>query len=492
MCNAAYRVFPIVTSMVLLSAVNGFAQIQIEAIRMLPGGHPELTIAVDSGPTYILEATENFREWNSILEFERKEPTTRVIDSQTGKSAQRFYRVSEKKDQAAEDLRIHRQQWSSLDISEYTYRFNWNCFCVPEYTQPVFITVQQHRITQVIDVESGEPLSFEDFSRYRTIDGLFNLIQDAIEQDAHQINVVYHPSTGYPVSSWIDYNEFLADEERGFQTWMADSDLLQISEEDETIESVKGDAFFLDEVAIEGNFLELNLNYGGGCREHFFILSMIPPVFKESFPVQADLYLTHQANSDRCKAFVRETRSFDLSSLAELHFGAYSTPGPIILNLFRFSGDEPESIAKLDYSPVANEHLLLLSTVSQTWFGGPAGSGWGTDFTFRLKSLVDASIDFQELWIDDRKYEPSIQNETSPQSETVKRGDNIRISAAFRVVPTNLDEVFDLNEIEYKDVPEKQEGPEFEGAVLIRYTIGEESYKLILPRIRVLEPIAFP
>jgi hypothetical protein len=74
----------------------------------------------------------------------------------------------------------------------------------------------------------------------------------------------------------------------------------------------------------------------------------------------------------------------------------------------------------------------------------------------------------------------------------VKRGDNIRVSAAFRVVPTNLGEVLDPNEIEYKDVPEKQEGPKFEGAALIRYKIGEQTKELIIPKIRVLEPIAFP
>lgn len=479
-------------TIVLLSVINGSAQIEIERIRLLSSGIPELAIAADPGPTYVLESTENFREWTSVLEFERKESTTIITDTQSGKTSRRFYRVLEKKNKASEDLRKNREIWSSLNSLDYTYRFNWNCFCTPEYTQPVFITVQKNRITQVIDVESGTPLSVGDFDRYHTIDGLFDEIQKAIDQDAHQINVSYHPNSGYPVSSWIDYNQFQVDEERGFETRMADADWLQIATDEETNKSAMGDGFVLDEASIEGHSLLLNLNYGGGCREHFFVLSMIPSVFKESFPVQADLYLTHHANMDRCKALIRDTRQFDLSSLAEHHFNAYATPGPMILNLFRFTGDQAESIARLEYSPLADENLMALNAVSQTWFGGPAGSGWGTDFTFRLKSLMDATIDFQEIWIDNRSYVPSIENETSSLSETINRGDNIRVSASFRVVPTNLGEVPDLNEIEYKEVPEKQDGPEFEGAALIRYKIGEKKFDLIIPHIRELEPIAFP
>ncbi len=68
-----------------------------------------------------------------------------------------------------------------------------------------------------------------------------------------------------------------------------------------------------------------------------------------------------------------------------------------------------------------------------------------------------ASIQFEEIWIDDRRYIPSVYNETSPWSEKFKRGDNIRVSAAFRVVATNLGEVFDPNEIEYQEIPGKEE-----------------------------------
>ena len=64
----------------------------------------------------------------------------------------------------------------------------------------------------------GESFSRSRYARnLRTVAGLFDLIQEAIDQGAYSISVVYHPDLGYPASLGIDYDRRIADEEVGFR-----------------------------------------------------------------------------------------------------------------------------------------------------------------------------------------------------------------------------------------------------------------------------------
>jgi hypothetical protein len=49
------------------------------------------------------------------------------------------------------------------------------------------------------------------------VEGLFDILRDAIVRDAHVIEVTYDVETGVPIKFWIDYAENIADEELGFR-----------------------------------------------------------------------------------------------------------------------------------------------------------------------------------------------------------------------------------------------------------------------------------
>ena len=51
---------------------------------------------------------------------------------------------------------------------------------------------------------------------FRTINGLFDLVQDAYNRNAHEVQVEFDPSRGYPTRIWIDYVLMMTDEEMGF------------------------------------------------------------------------------------------------------------------------------------------------------------------------------------------------------------------------------------------------------------------------------------
>ena len=76
---------------------------------------------------------------------------------------------------------------------------------------------------------------------------------------------------------------------------------------------------------VEGDTLALEVQYGGGCREHRFAL-LIDPAFMESHPVQVSARLAHDADGDLCRALLTRTLRYDLTPLRE-HFTASYGPG---------------------------------------------------------------------------------------------------------------------------------------------------------------------
>ena len=67
---------------------------------------------------------------------------------------------------------------------------------------------------------------------------------------------------------------------------------------------------------------------------------MTPAAFMESFPVQANLHLWHDAHDDPCRAIVRDSVVFDLTSIVELYRRMYGPSGQINLNLHDFGQTE--------------------------------------------------------------------------------------------------------------------------------------------------------
>ena len=88
------------------------------------------------------------------------------------------------------------------------------------------------------------------------------------------------------------------------------------------------------EAWVEGDLLHLRVSYGGGCGEHDFALRFSRP-FLESDPVQAPLYLAHDAKGDPCRAIVGRELVFDLTPLKQSYREAYGrSDGTIDLRVF--------------------------------------------------------------------------------------------------------------------------------------------------------------
>ena len=77
------------------------------------------------------------------------------------------------------------------------------------------------------------------------------------------------------------------------------------------------DSYTIDTAFIYGDFLKINVGYGGGCEDHIFNL-VHGFLFCGTPPVHVPLYLTHNSNNDNCEAALVQELCFDISSLYDL------------------------------------------------------------------------------------------------------------------------------------------------------------------------------
>ena len=121
------------------------------------------------------------------------------------------------------ELDIHRTLWKQSYSSNYTYEYNVLCECSDNFGEPVRVTVTNGDIESIVYAESGPyrragdpPSSFKLVGRgprYYTIDGLFDVIQNAITNEVDQLTASYDSEFGYPTNFEIDYRSDSIDDE---------------------------------------------------------------------------------------------------------------------------------------------------------------------------------------------------------------------------------------------------------------------------------------
>ena len=119
-----------------------------------------------------------------------------VIDTHTGRIVL---------NRAEVELDRHLTLWQQARFGDYSYEYNVLCECSDNFGQPVKVTVTNGEIESVVYAESGDPPVVVGSPRYHTINRLFDVIQDAIDNEADQLTVSYDSEFGYPTNVEIDY-----------------------------------------------------------------------------------------------------------------------------------------------------------------------------------------------------------------------------------------------------------------------------------------------
>lgn len=114
------------------------------------------------------------------------------------------------------DLARGRERWAAAGMTAYQFHLRRSCFCSPEYMAEVIIEVVHGAIQTVRYADTGEPIGADRFFAYETVEDLFDIIENAIENDVVGVYVTYDIVDGYPLSVEIDYYPDVADEEISF------------------------------------------------------------------------------------------------------------------------------------------------------------------------------------------------------------------------------------------------------------------------------------
>ena len=102
--------------------------------------------------------------------------------------------------------------------------------------------------------------------------------------------------------------------------------------DDTSYQNAPRDPFVFNDIILKSNSLKMNASYGGGCKEHEFVL--IATSFMESYPIQVNVVLSHEDNDDPCDAWITEEKMFNLSPLKKAWQEQYNEiSGTIIINL---------------------------------------------------------------------------------------------------------------------------------------------------------------
>ncbi len=115
----------------------------------------------------------------------------------------------------AGDLRDAQRRWRATRPTSYELRQSVSCFC-PLPPQPVTLLVRGDSIVAAVDAR-GAALSAPIVGLYRTVDGLFALIEQARSRGAADLRATYDPARGYPTTVVIDYIANAADDEIAYQ-----------------------------------------------------------------------------------------------------------------------------------------------------------------------------------------------------------------------------------------------------------------------------------
>ncbi|HJU73402.1 MAG TPA: DUF6174 domain-containing protein [Gemmatimonadaceae bacterium] len=112
-------------------------------------------------------------------------------------------------------LRAAEVRWTRASVQDYQIVVQYLCFC--GYTRPVRLTVRSGNVVSRVDAETGEAVP-SYATHIADVAGLFQLIRDAIDDDAHILEASYDGNFGYPKFVNIDYVKNAVDDELQIRT----------------------------------------------------------------------------------------------------------------------------------------------------------------------------------------------------------------------------------------------------------------------------------
>jgi hypothetical protein len=119
---------------------------------------------------------------------------------------------------AAQDAALQQSlgRWRAAGLVDYEYGYRKYCDCHPEAPPETVVTVRSGEVVGVrhrpVGYPEDVPADPKNLQFYWTIDGLFALLESALDRGA-AVRASYDEALGYPTQLYIDYDpSFIGDE----------------------------------------------------------------------------------------------------------------------------------------------------------------------------------------------------------------------------------------------------------------------------------------
>jgi hypothetical protein len=114
------------------------------------------------------------------------------------------------------ELNSNESKWADQKVSHYRYTLRVLAFAPVERTAPVDIEVRDGIAVSALYQESGQGATNEIIRNADTVEKLFDIIQNAIDDKVDEVTVEYDTAYGYPKGIRIDPLKTAIDEEIGY------------------------------------------------------------------------------------------------------------------------------------------------------------------------------------------------------------------------------------------------------------------------------------
>ena len=106
------------------------------------------------------------------------------------------------------------QAWGKLSLASYDYDVKRDCFCLPEYTRPMRVSVRNGAVSSAFYLDDSAAVPDKVLESLRTVDEWFAYIEKGREKPFFRLEVAYHGERGYPTYLHADVRERVADDEQ--------------------------------------------------------------------------------------------------------------------------------------------------------------------------------------------------------------------------------------------------------------------------------------
>lgn len=121
---------------------------------------------------------------------------------------------------SSSQLQVAKARWAQSGQSTYVYLVTRSCFCSPESTGQVTVTVRDGVVESRV-YEDGSHVPADVAHLFPDVPGMFAVIEAAIRRRADQLDVRYHSLHGFPEEVIIDNVEGVADDELRYDAEMS-------------------------------------------------------------------------------------------------------------------------------------------------------------------------------------------------------------------------------------------------------------------------------